>query len=163
MADADELLAAVKADDAARVRAVLGRNPFLRRMRTPEGTLVLTAKHQDAVSALAAILEHVNEDELNLYEASALGRAGRLKTILGQSRRRVNEPDAQGFTPLGLAAYFGQPDAVKVLLDHGAVMAAGREGADTPLGMARARGHEDVVGILEARGAPGPSDSRKPL
>jgi ankyrin repeat protein len=148
--DEDDLLAAVGANDPAKVRAVLARNPFIRRMRTPEGTLPLTAKHAGAEAALGALLERVQEDELNLYEASALGRAGRLKTILGQSRTRVNEPGPQGFTPLGLAAAFGQVDAVKVLLEHGARVTAAREGGDTPLALARARGHEEVARILTA-------------
>lgn len=154
MRDEDDLLAAVKADDAAKVRAVLARNPFLRRMRTPEGTVLLTAKQAGAEMALGALLERVNEDELSLYEASALGRAARLKTILGQSRMRMDEPNAQGFTPLGLAAAFGQVDAVKVLLDHGARLTAAREGAASPLALATARGHTEVARILASRGAP---------
>ncbi len=151
MGDEEELLAAVRADDPARVRAILNRNPFIRRMRTPEGTILLTAKHAGATRALSAILERVNEDELNLYEAAGLGRPGRLKTMLGQSRQRVSEPGPQGFTPLGMAAFFGEPEAAKVLLDHGARADLGRAGGETPLALAKARGHEDVARILESR------------
>ena len=152
MGDEEELLAAVRADDPARVRAVLARDPYIRRMRTREGTVLLTAKHAGSEGALSALLESVNEDELNVYEASALGRAGRLKTILGQSRRRVNEPDPRGYAPLGLAALFGQVEAIKVLLDHGADPDVGRAGGNTPLDLARSRGREDAVRILESRG-----------
>lgn len=156
MGDEDELLAAVKANDGAKARVLLEHNPFLARMKTPNGTLLLTAKYYGAEDALAALLERTQEDRLNLYEASALGRAGRLKTILGQSRNRVNEPNPEGFTPLGLAAFFGHGDAVKVLLDHGA--AAGETDrsrfANTPLDAAVAANHADVVRILLAAGAP---------
>lgn len=155
MGDEDELLAAVKANDAATVRAILGRNPFAARMKTENGTVVLTAKYYGAEDALQALLERTQEDWLNLYEASALGRAGRLKTILGQSRTRVNEPNPEGFTPLGLAAFFGHLDAVKVLLDHGAAV----DGTDksrfgnTALDAAVAANHADLVRALLAAGA----------
>ncbi len=155
MGDEEELVAAVRANDAAKVRAVLGRNPFIARTKTSNGTVVLTAKYHGAEDALAALLEHTPEDRLNLYEASALGRAARLKTILGQSRAKVNEPNAEGFTPLGLAAFFGHVDAVRVLLDHGAAV-NGRDRsrfANTALDAAVAANHADVVKALLAAGA----------
>ncbi len=156
MTDEEDLLAAVKANDAARVREILGRNPFVARMSTPNGTLVLTAKYYGADAALEALLERTAEDRLNLYEASALGRPGRLKTILGQSRTRVNEANPEGFTPLGLAAFFGHGDAVKVLLDHGAAVDTSDKSrfANTALDAAVAANHADVVRILLAAGAP---------
>jgi ankyrin repeat protein len=155
MGDEEELLAAVQANDAAQVRAVLARNPFLARMKTPNGTVVLTAKYHGAEDALAALLERSEEDRLNVYEASALGRAGRLKTILGQSRTRVNQPNPEGFTPLGLAAFFGHGDAVKVLLEHGAAVDQVDRSrfANTALDAAVAADHADVVRILLAAGA----------
>ncbi len=155
MADEEELLAAVKSNDAEKIRAVLARNPFIARMKTPNGTVVLTAKYYGAEDALAALLEQVQEDSLNLYEAAALGRAARLKTILGQSRFKVNEPNAEGFTPLGLAAFFGHADAVKVILDHGAALNAADRSrfANTALDAAVAANHTDVVRILLVAGA----------
>ena len=155
MGDEDDLLAAAKANDATRVRTVLARNPFLARMKTPNGTVVLTAKYYGAEDALAALLERTQEDRLDLYEASALGRAGRLKTILGQSRVRVNEPNAEGFTPLGLAAFFGHADAVRVLLEHGAAVdqADRSRFGNTALDAAVAANHADVVRALLAAGA----------
>jgi ankyrin repeat protein len=153
--DEEELLAAIQANDATKVRTVLGRNPFVARMKTPNGTAVLTAKYHGADAALGALLERVEEDRLNVYEASALGRAGRLKTILGQSRTRVNQPNPEGFTPLGLAAFFGHADAVRVLLDHGATVDQVDRSrfANTALDAAVAANHADVARILLAAGA----------
>ena len=155
MGDEEELLPAVKANDAGKVRAILARNPFLARMKTENGTVVLTAKYYGAEDALAALLERTQEDRLNLYEASALGRSARLKTILGQSRTRVNEPNHEGFTPLGLAAFFGNGDAVKVLLEHGAAVDQTDRSrfANTALDAAVAANHAEVVRILLAAGA----------
>lgn len=155
MGDEDELLAAAKANDAAKVRAILARNPFIARMKTPNGTLLMTATFYGAADAVHALLEHVQEDRLDLYEASTLGRAGRLKTILGQSRVRVNEPGAEGFTALGLAAFFGHTDSAKVLLDHGASVNdkdRSRFG-NTALDAAVSANHADVVRVLLAAGA----------
>src|SRR5439155_812832 len=84
---------------------ILDRNPSLLRMRTPNGTLVLTATFYGASDVLKLLLARTPEDALNLYEAATVGNARRLKTILGQSRVRVNEPTPEeGFDPLGLAA-----------------------------------------------------------
>ncbi len=155
MGDEEELLAAAKANDAAKARAILARNPYIARMKTPNGTLLLTAKFYGAEDALSALLEHVQEDRLDLYEAATLGRAARLKTILGQSRLRVNEAGPEGFTPLGLAAFFGHADAVKVLLEHGAAVNdkdRSRFG-NTALDAAVAANSADVVRILLAAGA----------
>ena len=120
MSSEKELLVAVKAKDANAVRVILDRDPSLGRMRTENGTIVLTAVYYGATDALKVLLERVAEDALNTYEAAATGNARRLKTILGQSRVRVNDANAEGFTPLGLAAFFGHIEAVKVLLEHGA-------------------------------------------
>lgn len=157
MSDEEELRAAVKADDPERVLRVLDRNPFLLRTPTPEGTFVLTAVYHGASRALKILLERTPEDALNLYEASATGNPRRLKTILGQSRARVNDPNPEGFTPLGLAAFFGHADAVKVLLDSGADvnLRGPSRFQNTALDAAVAGDHADVVRILlAARGDP---------
>src|SRR5437870_4893387 len=122
MAEQDELIAAVVKDDTIRARAILDHDPHLLRMRTPNGTLVLTAVYHGANKALGLLLERTPEDALSLHEAAATGNARRLKTILGQSRTRVNAGSSEGFTRRGLAAFFGHLDAAKVLLEHGAAV-----------------------------------------
>ena len=42
MGDAEELLTAAQKNDLAKAKAILDRDPSLLRMRTPNGTLVLT-------------------------------------------------------------------------------------------------------------------------
>src|SRR3990170_2740564 len=150
MTDQDELVAAVKADEGEKVRVIHERNPFLLRMPTPEGTLVLTAVYHGSNNALKALLERTPEDALNLYEASATGNPRRLKTILGQSRARVNDPNPEGFSPLGLASFFGHPDAVKVLLGNGADvnLRPPSRFQNTALDAAVAGDHTEVVRIL---------------
>src|SRR5436309_14433500 len=97
MAEQDELIAAVVKDDTVRARAILDHDPHLLRTRTPNGTLVLTAVYHGANKALGLLLERTPEDALSLHEAAATGNARRLKTILGQSRTRVNAGSPEGF------------------------------------------------------------------
>src|SRR3989442_131445 len=156
MGDEDDLLTAAQKNDLAKAQAILDRNPSLLRMHTPNGTLVLTATFYGAGDIVKLLLARTPEDALNLYEAATVGNARRLKTILGQSRVRVNEATKEeGFDPLGLAAFFGHAEAVKVLLDHGADVNQKPPSrfANTAVDAAVSRDHADVVRILLAAGA----------
>src|SRR2546427_1718035 len=156
MGDEDDLLTAAQKNDLAKAQAILDRNPSLLRMHTPNGTLVLTATFYGAGDVVKLLLARTPEDALNLYEAATVGNARRLKTILGQSRVRVNEATKEdGFDPLGLAAIFGHAEAVKVLLDHGADVNQKPPSrfANTAVDAAVSGDHADVVRILLAAGA----------
>lgn len=150
MGDEDDLLEAVRKDDAVRARTILERSPLILRMRTPNGTLVLSAVYNGASNALRLLLERTPEDALTLHEAAATGNPRRLKTILGQSRVRVNTPNPEGFTPLALAAFFGHPDAVKVLLESGAdvTLRGPSRFANTALDAAVVGGNAEIVRTL---------------
>src|SRR5437867_13082182 len=156
MGDEDDLLTAAQKTDLAKAQAILDRNPSLLRMHTPNGTLVLTATFYGAGDVVKLLLARTPEDALNLYEAATVGNARRLKTILGQSRVRVNEATKEeGFDPLGLAAFFGHPEAVKVLLEYGADVnhKPPRRFANTAVDAAVSGGHGDVVTSLIVSGA----------
>src|SRR2546425_3807251 len=156
MGDEDDLLKAAQKTHLADAQGILDPPPSLLRMRTPNGTLVLTATFYGAADVIKMLLARTPEDALNLYEASTVGNARRLKTILGQSRVRVNESTAEeGFTPLGLAAFFGHPEAVKVLLEYGADvnLKPPSRFANTAVDAAVSGDHADIVRILLAAGA----------
>ena len=91
MGDEDDLLKAAQKNDSAKAREILDRSPSLLRMHTPNGTLLLTATFYGANDVVKLLLARTPEDALNIYEAATVGNARRLKTILGQSRVRVNE------------------------------------------------------------------------
>jgi len=156
MGDEDDLLKAAQKNDLAKAQAILDRNPSLLRMRTPNGTLVLTATFYGAADVLKLLLARTPEDALNLYEAATVGNARRLKTILGQSRVRVNEANQEeGFDPLGLAAFFGHAEAVKVLLENGADVNARPPSRfqNTAVDAAVSGDHTEVVRMLLEAGA----------
>src|SRR5262249_61126852 len=58
--------------------------------------------------------------DLNVFEASALGRTNRLRELLAEDESRANAFGDDGFHPLGLACFFGHVDAARVLLERGA-------------------------------------------
>src|SRR5207245_8050372 len=151
----EAILAAVQKNDPTGVRTLLDRNPLVLRTRTPNGTLVLTAAFYGATDTLKILLERTPEDALNLYEAATVGNARRLKTILGQSRKRVNDANEEGFTPLGLAAFFGHVEAVKVLLESGADVNQKETSRfqNTAVDAAVSGDHPDVVRVLLAASA----------
>lgn len=57
---------------------------------------------------------------LTIWEASALGRDGAVERVLADDPAAVNACAPDGHFPLGLAAFFGHPSTVTLLLDHGA-------------------------------------------
>ena len=58
--------------------------------------------------------------ELDLFEAAALGDTAQLERLLAADPYAARSFSGDGWTPLHLAAAFASPDAVKVLLAHGA-------------------------------------------
>ena len=64
------------------------------------------------------------ETELDVHEASSLGRVERLRELLGSDPSLATSRSDDGFTPLHYAAFFGTAEAAAALLEHGADPAA---------------------------------------
>jgi ankyrin repeat protein len=60
------------------------------------------------------------EPKLNVFEAAAFGRGERLRELLDEDPSRANAFGDDGFHPLGLACFFGHPEAARLLLERGA-------------------------------------------
>ena len=58
--------------------------------------------------------------ELDVFEASALGRVERLRELLDADPSLVNAYGADGFHPVGLASFFGHVGAARLLFERGA-------------------------------------------
>ena len=58
--------------------------------------------------------------ELDVFEAAAVGRVDRLRTLLDEDATLANAWAEDGFQPLGLASFFGHADAARLLVDRGA-------------------------------------------
>ena len=93
--------------------------------------------------------------ELNVFEAAGTGQTQRLNGLVAADPSLVNSHANDGFTPLGLAVFFGHLDTVKALLDAGAdPNLASREAMKvTPLASASAARELDIARILIEHGA----------
>jgi ankyrin repeat protein len=93
--------------------------------------------------------------EVNVYEAAGTGQTERLKELIAADPSLINSHSHDGFTPLGLAVFFGQQEAVKTLLDAGAdVNLASRESMKvTPLASASAARQLEIARVLIEHGA----------
>jgi uncharacterized protein len=118
-ADAETLATAIKGGDVAAVRALVGERPELASARDATGLpmvlLALFHRRREAADLLLAA-----GPELGILEAAAAGRADRVRELLAADPEAMRERTPEGFTPIGLAAFLGGPETVRVLLEHGA-------------------------------------------
>jgi len=152
MAEIDALIEAAKAGDLGKVQSLLAGNFLLASQRLPNGESPLMAAlyrgHHDVVAAIVA-----SGVEIDVFAAAALGRIEDLRREI--TDETVNDVAYDGWTPLHLAAFFGQADAARVLLDSGADVRAVSTNAmkNTPLHAATAGRHADVALLLLEAGA----------
>lgn len=144
----EAIIAAVKAGDRAKVQALVEADPSLAQLKTSEGSLVLTALYHGAGDVVPVLLD--TGLELDLFEAAAVGDPDRVSAIVASQPEAVHAVNPDGFTPLGLAAFFGQEEVAQRLLAGGADVNQVMESANrnTALDAAVASGHPEVVRIL---------------
>ena len=116
---------------------------------------VLWARYRSQPDVVDALL--AADPVLDVFDAAALGRLDRLAELVDADPDQANAWSADGFTPVGLAAFFGHPEAVRFLIERGAdVHAVARNPMRVqPLHAATAaRSVESVRLILEAGADP---------
>jgi ankyrin repeat protein len=118
----EDFWSAVKAGDGERVSALIAASPTLAAARTDKGVSapLLALYHQRRELAEMLVGRKEAFEPLDVFEAAAFGRAGRLKAILDEEASMANAYASDGFFPLGLAAFYGHEEAVKLLLSRGA-------------------------------------------
>lgn len=115
----DDLARAIKAGDASRVRELLEARPALAGARDASGvSMVLLALYHQRRDVAEAVLEA--GPPLDVFDAAAAGRLDRLRALLAADPGAANAWAADGFFPLGLACFFRQPEAARLLLEAGA-------------------------------------------
>ena len=87
-----------------------------------EGSALLMAVYRGDADAVAAIL--ASGPELNIFEAAAVGDVDRVRALVDADPRLANAFAPDGFHPLGLAAFFKQPECVTLLTAAGADVSA---------------------------------------
>jgi ankyrin repeat protein len=68
---------------------------------------------------IAALIANFST-QINLFEASALGKLPEASLLAERNPELVNSFSKDGFTALGLAAYFGNEDVARLLISKGA-------------------------------------------
>jgi ankyrin repeat protein len=152
----EELFGAIREGDDARVRALVEADPALASARDEAGlSAVLTALYHRQPGALDALL--AAGPELDVLDAAATGRLDVLRAHLESDQDALAARSPEGFTPLHLAAFFGGPGAVKMLLAAGMPADADQENPARvrPLHSAvAARDRESAEALLEAGADP---------
>jgi ankyrin repeat protein len=149
----DDLVDAAKAGDIGRVRELVCAQPHLAAERLPNGESPLMSAlyrgHKDIVRLLIE-----RGAPLDLFAASAVGQPADLRRALERGAK-VGDYSYDGWTALHLAAFFGQMDAVRILLAAGADRSPVSRNSlkNTPLHAATAAGHSAIAVLLIERGA----------
>lgn len=116
MADLETL---IETNSKQEIFDLLSQNPALAGKDTSHGiSPVLLAcyyKKPDIAALIAGF-----GPKINLFEASALGRLEEAALLIDQDPDVVNTFSKDGFTALGLAAYFGNEEMAKLLISRNA-------------------------------------------
>jgi ankyrin repeat protein len=119
MATVQDMLEAVKSGNQAQVQTLVNDNPALVNAQDDSGvSAALLATYYGHADIANMLIER--GATLNLFEAAATGQVELATKHLNADPTQVNAYSPDGHTPLGLAAYFGNPAVVDLLLAHGA-------------------------------------------
>jgi len=154
MASVAELFEAINTGDADRVTSLVAEEPALAGARDAEGVSALMRARYRFDRAVSDVLLAADPD-LDVFEATALGYVDRLRERLEADPAAASAFSTDGFTALHFAAFFGKPEAAKMLLEYGAAVDAYTRNpfANQPLHAAAAGRHIEVCRVLIAAGA----------
>ena len=155
MEDYKALFEAIEGGDAGLVSKLIQANPGASRARHQNGVSSVLWALYYGQPVIAGLLAEGRSD-LDIFEAAALGHVDRLATLLNENPENANAWAVDGFQPLGLACFFAQPTASRLLLEAGAKIdsPSRNRSAVMPLHSAVAAGQLEIARILLRRGAP---------
>ena len=145
----------VKAGDCAQVDRLLDENPGLASVKLQSGeTPVIAALYRGHSTVVEKLLRA--GAPIDVFVAAALGRIEALEENLASDPQSVHRFSYDGWTPLHLAAFFGQTEAARRLLEAGARLETGSRNSNrnTALHAAIAGRHSELALMLIERGAP---------
>ena len=150
----DAMFAAVDAGDAEAIRTLIRNRVDIVDAQRMDGLSVLLHAMYLGKWELVDIIAPIHPG-LDVFESAALGRASRIKHLTTTNILLLGKRTPDGWTALHLAAFFGQIEAARMLIDKGADVNARSENemANCPLHSAAAGDHYMVCELLIANGA----------
>lgn len=150
----DAFFQAIEAGKRDEVEQLLAAQPELVNARNDSGVSATLFSLYYREPEIAEVIANAGA-EMTVFEAAALGRAETLTSLLAADPTQANAFSSDGFTPLGLAAFFGSLAAAQTLLAQGADpnIASRNAMRVAPLHSAVAAERLDIAEALLARGA----------
>ncbi len=151
---AGELFAAMRLGSESIVHQLVLRDARVASSRDDTGvSAILRCLYDWNLGMLEILLS--SGTRLDVFEAAALGKLGRLQELLLCSPELARAWSPDGVTALHLACFYGQEEAVECLLRAGADPSARarNERGSTPLEEATSTGQSEIARLLLAHGA----------
>ncbi len=145
----DEFFEAARTGDVETLRRLVSANPALITTTRASGeTPLMTALYNKQQKAADWLVQ--SGAPLDIFAAAAVGDIATIERLLQPPAAGLNAYSYDGWTPLHLAAFFGQRAAVERLMAAGADINAVSRNAlrNTPLHAAVAGGHVEVSLLL---------------
>src|SRR5467141_2379495 len=150
----DEFLEAIQKGNLSKVNQLLETNPALAQIKAKDGTsVILFALYHGQRNIAEAIT--AKKTELDIFEASTLGKLDRAKSLIDRNPQIVSAYSPDGFALVALTAYLGQKETTEFLIEKGAdINAVARNPTGfTALTGAVANNHTEIAKLLVKRGA----------
>lgn len=152
-AQTEEFFQAIRAGSLRDVIAILNEEPEVADARSGGIQSALFALYFNE-TAIASVLADLIQ-EVDIFTASGLGLVDRVEEILDGDATLANAVASDGFSPLGLACFFGRQKTAAVLLQRGAEVnrPADNPTRVMPIHSAAAGNHPGIVLLLLENGA----------
>jgi ankyrin repeat protein len=148
------IMAALEAGDREAMAAIVAADPTAALTRDHQGVSVLMLARYRFDRVAIALLRAAGQP-LDVFEAAALDEPDRVAELLAIDRGQAFHLNADGFSALHLAAFFGSPSSARLLVDAGARvnLVSRNDFVVMPLHSAAAGRHIEVSRILVGAGA----------
>lgn len=117
--NSEQLETLIETDKRQEIFDLLSKNPELAEKETSLGISPVLLACYYKKPAIAGIIAQFAKS-LSIFDWSALGNEDQVHHFLQLSPSAVNSFSKDGFTPLGLAAYFGHEKLCRLLISRGA-------------------------------------------
>lgn len=147
------MIEAIKEGNAARVLELIREDKRSATAESGQLSPLMTALYHGKQDIVNLLLQH--EVPLSFWEACATGKIDLVDAMVKGDPGLANTNAPDGFTPLALAIFFGQPAVARLLIERGADVNAQAENAQHvgAIHAAVARQDQEILSLLLQRGA----------